>query len=61
MTLRNARENISGECTRLFTKCDGGYLLTDPGRPPFDGKIDVGLACVDSDFGSYCRALPRLT
>jgi hypothetical protein len=45
----------------FFTKCDSGYLLTDPGRPPFDGKIDVGLACVDSDFGSYCRALPRLT
>lgn len=45
----------------FYTKFESGYLLTDPGRPPFDGKIDAGLVYVDRDFGSYRRTLRRLS
>lgn len=45
----------------FYTQCESGCLLTDPGRPPLDGKIDAGLVCVDSDFGSDRRALRRLS
>lgn len=44
-----------------YTKFESGYLLTDPGRPPFDGKIDAALVCVDSDYGSDRRNLRRLS
>jgi len=45
----------------FYRKFESGYLLTDPGRPPFDGKIDAGLVCVDSDFVSDRRTLRRLS
>lgn len=44
----------------FYAKFESGYLLTDPERPPFDGKIDAGLVCVDSDFGSDRRTFRRL-
>lgn len=61
MKLGNARENITGEDTRFYTKCESDYLLTDPGRLPVDGKTHAGLVCVYGDFGSERRTLWRLS